>query len=460
MIQSHHIIQSYHFPTSKHTHTRQVRKKVEKMRLRLQEKELAECTFEPKFLNKSRHKIKTRTMLHRSAEWQKKRDEKIKRLREKRSVVHDDECTFTPKVGRNKAVKKMSRRNNNEPSREVEGVTESIVFRMYDMLNVPQAEEQLMFKLRSCDEKRTGLVTCEAFLRCVRSQRVYMSLDQEVVLVELLKEEGGGKDEEWISYIDLKNNVTTLQEKLREKQTQKLKDVETIHPGIDRFLKRQERARELQKARREIPHCDGKSWTGKVTKPRAPRLHESKRRFKMKQFLESCSSIGSSVLSSRKKYVHDVERMLRRGKIEDRTKVEDEVVVEEKQQPAVSSRSRSPKKMRSSPKKMKSSLKKMRSSPKKMRSSPTTTTTTTSRRKEEEKVDRVERWARRVFSNAEEKKKEEKKVKKEEKTQGMFTRVEEDVVVGRRGGFYPKSSTRRAETDFDRRLREIREKMQ
>ena len=38
--------------------------------------------------------------------------------------------------------------------------------------------------------------------------------------------------------------------------------------------------------------------------------------------------------------------------------------------------------------------------------------------------------------------------------------LEEDVVVGRRGGFYPKSSTRRAETDFDRRLREIREKMQ
>ena len=195
-----------------------------------------------------------------------------------------------------------TRRNKNEPSREVEGVTESIVFRMYDMLNVPQAEEQLMFKLRSCDEKRTGLVTCEAFLRCVRSQRVYMSLDQEVVLVELLKEEGGAKDDEkWISYIDLKNNVTRLQEKLKENQTQKLKDVETIHPGIDRFLKRQERARELQKARREIPHCDGKSWTGKVTKPRAPRLHESKRRFKMKQFLKSGIGGNSSVLSSRKK---------------------------------------------------------------------------------------------------------------------------------------------------------------
>ena len=74
----------------------------------------------------------------------------------------------------------------------------------------------------------------------------------------------------------------------------------------------------------------------------------------MKQFLESSSSIGSSVLSSRKKYVHDVERMLRRGKIEDRTMVEDEVVVEEKQQPAASSRSRSPKKMKASPKKMKS----------------------------------------------------------------------------------------------------------
>ena len=173
-----------------------VRKKVEKMRVRLEEKKLAECTFEPKFLNKSRHTIKTRSMLDRQAEWTKKRDDKIKRLREKRSVVYDEECTFTPKVVKCRSTKKQS---SSSPTREVEGVTESIVFRIHDMLSIPQAEEQLMFALRSCDETRTGLVTSEAFLRCVRSQRVYMSLDHEVVLVELLKEEDSSAEEEWIS---------------------------------------------------------------------------------------------------------------------------------------------------------------------------------------------------------------------------------------------------------------------
>lgn len=108
-----------------------VRKKVEKMRNRLREKELAECTFEPKFLNKSRKKIKSRTMLHRQAEWTKKRDDKIRRMREKRSIVHDEECTFTPKV-----AKKRSGVGRCSPSREVQGTTESIVFRLYDLLQV------------------------------------------------------------------------------------------------------------------------------------------------------------------------------------------------------------------------------------------------------------------------------------------------------------------------------------
>ena len=106
-----------------------------------------------------------------------------------------------------------------------------------------------MFELRKNDENLSGLVSCEAFLRCLKAQHVYMSLDHEVVLIELLKEQNED-DEECIPYVDLKSNIALLRDRLTEKQTQKLKDVETLHPGIDRFLKRQERARTLQKERR------------------------------------------------------------------------------------------------------------------------------------------------------------------------------------------------------------------
>ena len=228
-----------------------------------------------------------------------------------------------------------------------------------------------------------------------------------------------------------------------------MKDVETLHPGIDRFLKRQQRARELQKQRREIPHCDGTSWTGKCTKPRAPKLHESKRRFKMK--LSSSSYImKSNKKKTRQRYARDVERILKRGesrkksasssssdRILEHAAEKSMIEEDEEKQPAVVKK-RTPK-----------------------------TEKITSKKSTD---DRIERWARRVFDIDSRRKNsvdDDDHTKEESKIEGMFTKVKENeanVEEKERGGgrksFYPKSSTRKAETDFDRRLREIRESMQ
>jgi hypothetical protein len=39
------------------------------------------------------------------------------------------------------------------------------------------------------------------------------------------------------------------------------------HAGIDSFLERQRKGRELAEERRTVKHCTGASWTGKATKP-------------------------------------------------------------------------------------------------------------------------------------------------------------------------------------------------
>ena len=44
--------------------------------------------------------------------------------------------------------------------------------------------------------------------------------------------------------------------------------LESHHPGVDQFLRRQARAREEAELKKKVPCADGSKWTGKLTKVR------------------------------------------------------------------------------------------------------------------------------------------------------------------------------------------------
>lgn len=52
-----------------------------------------------------------------------------------------------------------------------------------------------------------------------------------------------------------------------------LSEVEQVHPGISRFIQRQEAARAERRRRANIPHSTGEAWTGRQTIPVSPKFN-------------------------------------------------------------------------------------------------------------------------------------------------------------------------------------------
>ena len=52
-----------------------------------------------------------------------------------------------------------------------------------------------------------------------------------------------------------------------------LQEVEQVHPGIGKFIQRQEAARAERERRAHIPHSTGEAWTGRQTVPISPKFN-------------------------------------------------------------------------------------------------------------------------------------------------------------------------------------------
>eukprot|EP01029_Cantina_marsupialis_P020807 TRINITY_DN490_c0_g4_i1.p1 TRINITY_DN490_c0_g4~~TRINITY_DN490_c0_g4_i1.p1 ORF type:complete len:814 (-),score=249.87 TRINITY_DN490_c0_g4_i1:99-2540(-) len=58
------------------------------------------------------------------------------------------------------------------------------------------------------------------------------------------------------------------------RQRKSIKHVErSQHPGISKFIERQQIARDLKKERESVPYCTGQKWTGRTTKGIAPKFN-------------------------------------------------------------------------------------------------------------------------------------------------------------------------------------------